>query len=210
MKKHMGSKNHTIQRLRGQRNFLRRVAQVPVKGLQECDGSEKEEPMHTKVIQRNVDNESEEQRKSSPILKCNSCMSYHLPANSTLRNIKKLEKRLDQVRAELEGEKNKILYWLQPTHEVRAEEEEIRLAPVFTDEVYFTMSPVDDSYACAVARQNALAAHVRAQFRTESTNNATREAMHVTARRKSLPSETEDHGRFHFIREVFGKRAYTT
>ena len=133
-----------------------------------------------------------------------------LPANSTLRNIKKLEKRLDQVRAELDGEKNKILYWLQPTHEVRAEDKEIGLAPVFTDEVYFTMSPVDDTYACAVARQNALAAHVRANFRTESTNNAIREAMHVTARRKSLPSETEDRGRFHFIREVFGKKAYTT
>lgn len=57
MSKHIESKDHTIRRLRGQRNFLRRVAQAPVKGDQESE-------------------EEELRRKSSPSFKCNSHMFY--------------------------------------------------------------------------------------------------------------------------------------
>ena len=62
---------------------------------------------------------------------------------------------------------------------------------------------VADTYACAVARQNALAAQVIAKFGIDSATGVAR------TRRKSLPSEAEDQGGFHFIREVFGARAFT-
>ncbi len=127
-----------------------------------------------------------------------------------MRRIKKLEKRFDQACAELEEEKNKNLYLqaqLQPMQEARAEDKEIGHAQGFMDEPRFTMSPVDDTYACAIARQNALAVQVRAKFRNDTVSKAA--MQRIITRRESLPSEAEDRGRFHFIREVFGARAFT-
>ncbi len=57
MSKHLESKDHTIRRLRGQRDILRRVAQAPVKELQENDDSGKEERAYAKVVQDTVDSE---------------------------------------------------------------------------------------------------------------------------------------------------------
>ena len=74
------------------------------------------------------------------------------------------------------------------------------------DETWFTMSPVDDTYACAVAREKAFAAHVTANSRND---NAAKEIMQGITRQESLPSKAEDQERFHFIREVFGARACT-
>ena len=74
------------------------------------------------------------------------------------------------------------------------------------NETRFTVSPVDDTYACAVAREKALAAHFTAKFRND---NAAKEIMQGLTRQESLPGKAEDPGRFHFIREVFGTRACT-
>lgn len=126
-----------------------------------------------------------------------------------MRQIKKLEKQLVRVLTELESEKNKNLYLqaqLQPLQEARAEDKEIGLIPVFMDEARFTVSPVEDTFACAIARRNALAVQVIAKFGNDS---ATTEAMQGITRHKSLPSEAEDRGGFHFIRGVFGTRAFT-
>lgn len=82
----------------------------------------------------------------------------------------------------------------------------IGLTPVFFDEARFTTSPVVDTYACAIARQNALAIQVMAKFESNSTATVATEGI---VRRKSLAGEAEDQGRFHFIREVFSTRAYT-
>lgn len=126
-----------------------------------------------------------------------------------MRQIKNLEKHLDQVRAKLEDEKNKNLYLqaqLQPVQEAQAETEEIGMVPAFIDEPHFTMSPVVDTYACAIARQNALAVQVAARFENDS---ATTEAIQGITGRKSLPGEAEDQGGFHFIQGVFGTRALT-
>lgn len=57
---------------------------------------------------------------------------------------------------------------LQPIQEARAEDKEMGLCPVFMDEAHFTMLPIEDTYACAVARQNALAVQVTAKFATDS------------------------------------------
>ena len=132
-----------------------------------------------------------------------------LPVNSALQRIEKLEKRFDRVCVELEDEKNKNLYLqaqLQPMQEAGAEDKEVGLGPVFMDEARFTMSPVVDTFACAVARQNALAVQVTAKFGNDSATTA---AMQKITRRKSLPSEAEDQGGFHFIRGVFGARTFT-
>lgn len=212
MSKRIESKDHTVRRLRGQRKVLRRVAQAPVKGDQESDGEEKEETIHAKGFQESVHSERlEMRRKASHNFRCNSHMFYQqsLPVNSALRQIEKLEKRLDRVRTELEREKNKNLYLqaqLQPLQEARAEDKETGLIPVFMDEARFTTSPVDDTYACTVARRNALAVQVTAKF---GNDTATTEAMQVFTGRKSLPNEVEDQGGFHFIRGVFGTRAFT-
>ena len=126
-----------------------------------------------------------------------------------MRQIKKLEKQLDRVLTELEGEKNKNLYLqaqLQPLQEARVEDKEIGLISVFMDEARFTVSPVVDTFACAVARRNALAVQIKAKF---VNDNTTTEAMQGITRRKSLPSEAEDRGGLHFRRGVFGTRAFT-
>ncbi len=133
-----------------------------------------------------------------------------LPVNSALRRIEKLEKRFDQACAELEDEENKNLYLqaqLQPMQEARAQDKEIGQAQDFMDEPRFTMSPVEDTYACAIARQNALAVQVRAKFGNDTVSKAA--MQRIITRRESLPSEAEDRGRFHFLREVFGARAFT-
>lgn len=72
MRERIKSKDHTIGRLRGQRNFLRRVAQVPVDRVQEVDGKEKEEPMPAKVAQERHVRETEDLRMSFQGFKCNS------------------------------------------------------------------------------------------------------------------------------------------
>ncbi|CAF9903881.1 MAG: hypothetical protein ALECFALPRED_003025 [Alectoria fallacina] len=127
--------------------------------------------------------------------------------NSALRQIKKLE--IDRVRIKLEDKRNERLYLqaqLQPMQEARAKNKEIRQAPVFKDEARFTMWPADDAYAGAVARRKALVAQVIAKSGNDST---TTEAMQVIARRKSLPNEAEDQWCFHFMRGIFGTRAFT-
>ena len=60
MGKRIESKDHTIRRLRGQRDILRRVAQAPVKEVQEKDGKENEEPAYAKVVQESADSEKRE------------------------------------------------------------------------------------------------------------------------------------------------------
>lgn len=90
--------------------------------------------------------------------------------------------------------------------ETRAEIKEIGPAPVSMNETLITMSPVADTYACAVAREKAFAAHFTVKFRNDS---AAKEIMQGITRQESLPSKAEDQGRFHFIREVFGTRACT-
>ena len=211
MSKRIESKDHTIRRLRGQRDILRRVAQAPVKEAQEEDDEENECSAYTKVVQETADSEKREKlrkychfhgQQPQVLLKL-------LPVNSALRWIEKLEKRFDQVCVELEDEKNKHVYLqaqLQPMQEARAEHKEIGLGPVFMDDARFTMSPVVDTFACAVARQNALAVQVTAKF---GNDNATTAAVQKITRRKSLPCEAEDQGGFHFIRGVFGARAFT-
>ena len=131
-------------------------------------------------------------------------MLKYLPVRSALQRFRKLEKRFDQVCAELKDEQNKNFY-LQ-AQEVRAEIKEIGPAPVSMNETRFTMSPVDDTYACAVAREKAFAAHFMTKFRND---NAAKEIIQGITRQESLPSKAEDQGRFHFIREVFGTRACT-
>ena len=70
----MKSKDHTIRRLRGQRNILRRAAQTPVKEVQENDDEGEERLVREKVVQESGDNEREELRKfptftnNSPVL----------------------------------------------------------------------------------------------------------------------------------------------
>ena len=74
MSKRMKSKDHTIKRLRGQRNILRRAAQTSVKEVQEIDDEGEEGPIHEKVVQDSGDNDREEMRKppsftnDSPVL----------------------------------------------------------------------------------------------------------------------------------------------
>ncbi|CAD6592287.1 MAG: hypothetical protein ASARMPRED_006156 [Alectoria sarmentosa] len=129
--------------------------------------------------------------------------------NSALRQIKKLEKRLDRVRIKLEDNGNEELYLqaqLQPMQEARAKYKEIGQAPVFMDEACFTVWPADDTYACAVARRKALAAQVIAKSGNDITIT---EALQGIAMRKSLPNEAEDQGCFHFMRGIFGTRAFT-
>lgn len=142
----------------------------------------------------------------------NSQSPKSTPVSSALRRIQKLEKRLDRVCAELEGEKNKNRYMqaqLQSMHEARAEDGEIVLCSVFMDEACFIMSPNEDTYACAVARQKALAVQVTTRFGNDSATAAKTEGLQGINRRKSLPSEEEDQRTFHFIRGVFGARALT-
>ena len=127
-----------------------------------------------------------------------------------MRRIEKLEKRFDQACAELEDEKDKNLYLqaqLQPMQETCAEDKKIGQAQVYMGEPCFTRSPVNDTFACAIARQNALAVQVRAKFGNEIVSKTA--MQRIRTRRESLPSEAEDRGRFHFIREVFGARAFT-
>ena len=125
-----------------------------------------------------------------------------------MRRIKKLEKRFDQACAELEDEKIKNLYLqaqLQSMQEARAEDKEIGQAQDFMDEPRFTMSPVDDTYACAIARQNALAVQVRAKFRNDTVSTA---AMQRTGGASILSERCSVRGRLRYKIEALRRVSF--
>lgn len=62
MSKRIETKDHTITRLRGQRDILRRVAQARIDEVQENDDKRNEELVHSNVVQESVDDEREELR----------------------------------------------------------------------------------------------------------------------------------------------------
>ena len=65
MSKGIQSKNHTIRRLRRQRDILWRAAQAPVKEVRESDDKENQERAHARVVQESLYYEKEDSRKSS-------------------------------------------------------------------------------------------------------------------------------------------------
>ena len=76
MSKHIESKDRTIRRLRGQRDILRRVAQAPVKELQENDDSGKEGPAYAKVVQDTIDSEKGKKLRSIATFTSNNQRFY--------------------------------------------------------------------------------------------------------------------------------------
>lgn len=64
MSKRIESKDHTIRRLRGQRDILRRVAQAPVKEVQE-NNEGNEVLAHVKAVHGRGNDKREELRKFS-------------------------------------------------------------------------------------------------------------------------------------------------
>ena len=76
---------------------------------------------------------------------------------------------------------------LQPIQEARAEDEEMGLCLVFMDEARFNMSPVEDTYACAVARR--MSWLFKSQQKSRPILQQRREWLIVD---KLLPSKTEN------------------
>ena len=82
-----------------------------------------------------------------------------------------LEEQLDQIHTKLRTKRNENLdlkAQLQPTPEARAENKELGRGWVFVVRSRFAMSPVYGTYACAVARQDALTIQFIAKFGNDS------------------------------------------